>query len=484
MERKPAETVGLIHGKRNSAQHIVVAYEVEMKTEKAKYEIDMCSGSILGKILLFTLPLMCSSILQLLFNAADIIVVGRFAGDDSLAAVGSNTALINLLTNFFLGLSVGANVLVARYFGAKQQKDLTETVHTAMLLSLYSGIALTAIGCLGAKQILIWMQTPENVLPLAALYLRIYFLGMTATMLYNFGSAIMRAVGDTRRPLYYLSIAGVINVLLNLLFVVVFRMDVAGVALATVISQCISAFLVVRCMMAEKETIHLEIAKLHIDADKFKRILQIGLPASFQGIVFSFSNVIIQSSVNSFGAIVVAGNSAAANIEGFVYVAMNAFHQAAISFTGQNIGAAKYERVNRILYTAQLCVLVVGVVFGNIVVLFGHPLLSMYTSSRAVMEAGMKRMEVVCRYYALCGMMDVMVGALRGLGYSVMPMIVSLIGACGLRLIWIFTFFRLESFHTITSLYFTYPVSWLLTFLTHVICFVIVRRKLAEKWGC
>lgn len=455
-----------------------------MNTDKAKYEIDMCSGSILGKILLFTLPLMCSSILQLLFNAADIIVVGRFAGDDSLAAVGSNTALINLLTNFFLGLSVGANVLVARYFGAKQQKDLTETVHTAMLLSLYSGIALTAIGCLGAKQILIWMQTPEDVLPLAALYLRIYFLGMTATMLYNFGSAIMRAIGDTRRPLYYLSIAGVINVLLNLLFVIVFRMDVAGVALATVISQCISAFLVVRCMMAEKESIHLEIARLHIDADKFKRILQIGLPASFQGIVFSFSNVIIQSSVNSFGATVVAGNSAAANIEGFVYVAMNAFHQAAISFTGQNIGAAKYERVNRILYTAQLCVLVVGIVFGNLAVLFGYPLLSMYTSSQAVMEAGMRRMVVVCRYYALCGMMDVMVGSLRGLGYSVMPMIVSLIGACGLRLIWIFTFFRMEAFHTITSLYFTYPVSWLITFLAHVICFVIVRRKLAGKWGC
>ena len=455
-----------------------------METDKAKYEIDMCSGSILGKILLFTLPLMCSSILQLLFNAADIIVVGRFAGDDSLAAVGSNTSLINLLTNFFLGLSVGANVLVARYFGAKQQKDLEQTVHTAMLLSLYSGVALTLIGCLGAKQILIWMQTPEDVLPLAALYLRIYFLGMTATMLYNFGSAIMRAIGDTRRPLYYLSIAGVINVLLNLLFVIVFRMDVAGVALATVISQCISAFLVVRCMMKEKESIHLEISELHIDADKFRRILQIGLPASFQGIVFSFSNVIIQSSVNSFGATVVAGNSAAANIEGFVYVAMNAFHQAAISFTGQNIGAAKYERVNRILYTAQLCVLVVGTVLGNIAVFFGYPLLSMYTSSRAVMEAGMKRMEIICRYYALCGMMDVMVGSLRGLGYSVMPMIVSLIGACGLRLIWIFTFFRMEEFHTITSLYLTYPASWLITFLTHVVCFMIVRRKLAVKWGC
>lgn len=443
----------------------------------------MCSGPLLGKMLLFTLPLMCSSLLQLLFNAADIIVVGRFAGDNSLAAVGSTSSLINLLTNLFLGLSVGANVLVARYFGAKQLKDLKETVHTAMMLSFYSGIILTVAGCVGAKQILIWMDTPEDVLTLATLYLRIYFLGMTAMMLYNFGSAILRAIGDTRRPLYYLSAAGGINVILNLLFVIAFRMDVAGVALATVISQCVSAFLIVRCMMKEQGDIRLELPDLHIYPDKFKRILQIGLPASFQGIVFSFSNVIIQSSVNSFGAVTVAGNSAAANIEGFVYVSMNAFHQAAISFTSQNVGAARYERVNRILYTAELCVLVVGVFFGNLAVFFGYPLLSLYTSSAAVMEAGMKRLVIICRYYALCGMMDVAVGSLRGLGYAVMPMIVSLIGACGLRLLWIFTFFRLEAFHSTTSLYLTYPVSWLVTFTVHVICFIIVRHKLEKVWS-
>ncbi|MCM1426435.1 MAG: MATE family efflux transporter [Eubacterium sp.] len=453
------------------------------KEKTKKYEMDMCSGSILGKILLFSLPLMCSSILQLLFNAADIIVVGRFAGDNSLAAVGSTSSLINLLTNFFMGLSVGANVLVARYFGAKHQKDLSETIHTAMTLSLYSGIILTVIGCVGAKQILTWMQTPEDVLPLATIYLRIYFAGMTATMLYNFGSAILRAIGDTKRPLYFLAIAGVINVVLNLIFVIVFKMDVAGVALATVISQCISAFLIVRCMIKEQGSIHLELSGLRINMDKFKKIIQIGLPASFQGILFSFSNVIIQSSVNSFGAVTVAGNSAGANIEGFVYVAMNAFHQATISFTSQNIGAAKYERVNRILYTAEFCVLAAGVILGNLAVFFGYPLLGMYTSSPAVMEAGMTRMKVICRYYALCGMMDVMVGALRGLGYAVMPMIVSLIGACGLRLLWIFTFFQTEPFHTVTSLYLTYPASWFLTFLAHVVCFVIVRRKLAKKWG-
>lgn len=445
--------------------------------------MDMCSGSILGKILLFTLPLMCSSLLQLLFNAADIIVVGRFAGDNSLAAVGSTSSLINLLTNFFMGLSVGANVLVARFFGARNQKDLSETVHTAMTLSLYSGIFLTVIGLVGAKQILLWMNTPEDVLPLAALYLRIYFLGMTAMMLYNFGSAILRAIGDTKRPLYYLTIAGVINVLLNLLFVIVFQMDVAGVAAATAISQCISAVLIIRCMMKEKGSIHLELSSLRVDSDKFKKILQIGLPASFQGILFSFSNVIIQSSVNSFGAVTVAGNSAGANIEGFVYVSMNAFHQAAISFTSQNVGAAKYERVNKILYTAELCVIAAGVIFGNLAVFFGYPLLRMYTTSPEVMEAGMRRMEIICRFYAFCGMMDVMVGSLRGLGYAVMPMIVSLIGACGLRLFWIFTFFRMEQFHTVTSLYLTYPASWLLTFLAHVGCFIVVRRKLAKKWG-
>ncbi len=466
------------------SEHTKPEHTVPGEKKQKKYEIDMCSGSVLGKMLLFALPLMLSSLLQLLFNAADIIVVGRFAGDNSLAAVGSNSSLINLMTNFFMGLSVGANVLTAGYFGARQKKDLVETVHTAMLLSIYSGLILTIVGVAGARQLLILMKTPDEVLPLAVLYLRLYFLGMTAMMLYNFGSAIMRAVGDTRRPLYYLAIAGVINVVLNLIFVIVLRMDVAGVAIATVVSQCISAFLIIRCMMGMKDSVALTLSGLHIYRDKFKRILAIGLPASFQGMLFSFSNVIIQSSVNSFGAVTVAGNSAAANIEGFVYVAMNAFHQAAISFTSQNIGAAKYGRVNRIAYTSQLCVIVVGTLLGNVAVLFGRPLLGLYTTSAAVVDAGMIRLGIICRLYALCGMMDVMVGILRGLGYSVMPMIVSLIGACGLRLIWIFTFFQMEMFHTIQSLYITYPVSWFITFATHVVCFLVVRRKLSRKWGC
>lgn len=456
---------------------------MQTRSHTTKYEIDMCSGSIPGKMLLFTLPLMASSILQLLFNAADIIVVGQFAGDNALAAVGSNTALINLLTNFFLGLSIGANVLVARYYASKKEADMTETVHTAMLLSIYSGIFLTIVGCAGAKQILIWMQTPTDVLELAVIYLRIYFLGMTATMIYNFGSAILRAVGDTKRPLYYLSCAGVVNVALNLLFVIVFRMGVAGVATATVISQCISAALIIFCMMHEQGGIRLDPGKLSVNRQKFFQILKIGLPASFQGILFSISNVIIQSSVNTFGSVVVAGNSAAANIESFVYVAMNSFHQAAISFTSQNIGAGRYERINRILYSAEACVIAVGLVLGNVFVFFGRPLLGLYSSSPAIIDAGMLRMNVIARTYALCGMMDVMVGALRGLGYSVMPMIVSLIGACGLRLIWIFTLFQAEPFHNPTSLYLTYPVSWLLTFTAHVICFLIVRRKIGGTHG-
>lgn len=448
-----------------------------------KYEMDMCSGSILKKMLLFSLPLMCSSILQLLFNAADIIVVGNFAGDNSLAAVGANTALINLMVNFFMGFSVGANVLVAGYYGAKREEDLSKTIHTAIMLSIYSGIILTAVGVLFARQLIIMMQTPEEVVELASVYLRIYFCGMTATMLYNFGSAILRAIGDTKRPLYYLMFSGIINVVLNLIFVIPLKMDVAGVALATVISQCISAFLVIRCMIKEKGSIHLDIKKLGIDRDKFLRILQIGLPASFQGIVFSLSNVVIQSSVNSFGKIAVAGNSAAANIEGFVYVAMNAFHQSAISFTSQNIGAAKYERVNRILYTAEGCVIVVGLLLGNLASLLGRPLLGLYTSSAEVINSGLKRLNVICSTYALCGMMDVIVGSLRGMGYSVVPMIVSLIGACGLRLVWIFTGFQMEPFHSLTGLYITYPVSWFITFAAHSVCFIVIRKKLKKVWG-
>lgn len=445
------------------------------------YEIDICSGSILPKLLQFTLPLMCSSILQLLFNAADIIVVGRWAGDNSLAAVGSNSSIINLLVNLFIGLSVGANILAARFYGAGEKEGLRQTVHTAILLSFVSGVLLAVVGACGARTVLIWMQSPPEVRGLATVYLRIYFLGMPATMLYNFGAALLRAVGDTRRPLYYLFTAGVVNVVLNLFFVIVCRLDVAGVAIATVVSQCISALLVVRCMMREQGAVHLDLRQLRIWPARLRQILQVGLPAGFQGVLFALSNVVIQSSVNSFGEIVVAGNAAAANIESFVYAAMNAFYQANISFTSQNLGAGRYERIRPILLRAMGCVITTGVVLGGLANHFSPQLLRIYSDSPAVITAGMNRMAIVCTMYAICGMMDVMVGSLRGLGYSIMPMVVSLVGACLLRLVWIATVFQIPRFHTIQTIYWSYPVSWGLTFAAHLICFLWAMGRLKRR---
>ncbi|MBO4505782.1 MAG: MATE family efflux transporter [Lachnospiraceae bacterium] len=442
-----------------------------------KYEMDMCSGPILSKMLMFALPLMLSSVLQLLFNAADVVVVGKFAGDNSLAAVGCTGSLVNLLVNLFVGLSVGANVMSARHFGAKQYDELSRTVHTAITVAAISGIILTFIGVVFADNILRLMSTPEPVLPLAALYLRIYFGGMVANMLYNFGSAILRAVGDTKRPMYFLTFAGVVNVVLNLIFVIVLKMDVAGVAIATVISQCISAFLVLRCLIMETGAIHLDVKKLGIDAAEFKNIVRIGLPAGLQGCVFSLSNVVIQSSINSFGETVVSGSAASANLEGFVYVAMNSFHHATLNFMSQNFGAGKYSRMKKVMICGLGCVIVAGLALGNLEVFFGRRLLSLYTSSPAVIEAGITRLTINNTLYCLCGMMDVMVGVLRGIGYSVMPMIVSLVGACGTRLLWIATVFQIASFHRIETVYIAYPISWFLTFAAHVVCYFIVRRK-------
>lgn len=452
-----------------------------MSSKTKQYEMDMCSGPILRKMLMFALPLMLSSILQLLFNAADIVVVGKFAGDNSLAAVGSNTALINLLTNLFIGLSIGANVVAARHYGAKAWDDLRRTVHTAMLLSMLSGALLLVLGVIGAEQMLIWMQTPEEVLPLATVYLRIYFLGMISTMVYNFGSALLRAVGDTKRPLYFLLCAGIINVILNLLFVIGFQMDVMGVAIATVISETVSALLVLRCLVKEKGGIHLELSAMRIDRKKMLQILRIGLPAGFQGVVFALSNVVIQSSVNIFGNIVVAGNSAAANLEGFVYMAMNAFYQTTLSFVSQNYGAGEQKRINRIVLLGEACVIVTGTLLGNMVVFFGNDLLQIYSNNPEVIAAGMVRLHYISMIYALCGIMDVMVGALRGIGYSIMPMIVSIVGVCVLRLIWLATVFQIPEFHKIETVYLSYPVTWILTSLVYIVFFVWIRIRSARK---
>ncbi len=455
---------------------------MQEKRKTKSYSMDLCEGSIMNKLFLFAMPLIASGILQLLFNAADVVVVGQFAGDNSLAAVGSNGSIINLLVNVFMGLSVGANVLVARFFAGKQEEELRKTVHTAITVSVLSGIFLAIVGVVAAKQLLTWMQSPPEVIDLATLYLRIYFLGMPANLLYNFGAAILRGIGDTKRPLYYLTFAGVVNVVLNLIFVVVFHMDVAGVALATVASQCISAVLVLNCLMKE-EDVRLEKQYLGIDKAILLKIIQIGLPAGIQGSLFSLSNVIIQSSVNSFGATIVAGNSAAQNVEGFAYIAMNAFSQATVAFVSQNVGAGKYERINRIVVTTMLSVLVIGLVFGNTLYIFGRPILGLFSDNAQVIEAGMIRLAIICAPYALCGLMDCIVGVLRGLGYSVMPMIVSLLGACAFRMAWIFVFFQIDKFHVIETVYFAYPISWTLTLAVHMICFFVVRKNLKKKWG-
>lgn len=429
-------------------------------------------------MLIFTFPLIISSILQLMFNAADIIVVGRWAGDNSLAAVGSTTVLINLFVNLFIGLSVGANVLVGRYYGGRKEELLSEAVHTSVMLSIVSGVGLAVAGILTADPLLQMMQSPDTVRPLAAVYMRVFFLGMPATLLYNFGSAILRAKGDTKRPLYYLMAAGVVNVVLNLFFVIKLDMDVAGVAAATVIAQCFSAALILRCLHRETDGFKLSFNKLKIHAEQLRSILRTGLPAGFQGVLFSISNVLIQSAINSFGDVTMAGSAAASNIEGFVYFSMNAFYQAAISFTSQNVGAKKYDRINPIMIKSILCVTVTGLVLGNIAYLFGNALLGIYTKSGAVIAEGMTRLAVISTTYALCGIMDVMVGVMRGLGYSIAPMIISVVGICALRIVWIAFIFRFDALSSPFFIYLSYPITWIVTLTANLICYLLIMKRI------
>lgn len=451
----------------------------ETKKNTGKYEIDMCNGPLFGKILLFTLPLMLSGILQLLFNAADMIVVGRWVGSNALAAVGSTGPLINLLVNVFIGLSVGANVLVARYYGAGQDRELSDMVHTAVLTSVICGVILIFVGFFAAPYALRVMGTPQEVLGQSVLYLRIYFAAMPAMMLYNFGAAILRAVGDTRRPLYFLTVSGVVNVLLNLFFVIVLSMGVAGVALATAVSQLISAVLVTLCLMHTEGPCKLKLQELRIVPHKFWRMARIGLPAGLQGAIFSISNVLIQSSVNSFGAVAMAGNSAAGNLEGFVYTAMNTLHQTAVSFVGQNYGAKRYNRIGIIALQCLGIVTVVGLVMGNAVYLAGNTLLKLYSPEPEVIAYGMRRLLFICCPYFLCGVMDTLVGCLRGMGRSVLPMLVSLTGACLLRIVWICTIFQM--YRSLDTLYLSYPISWALTSLVHLCCFLLIYRKVRKN---
>lgn len=438
------------------------------------YRIDMCNGPLLPGIIAFSLPLMLSGCLQLLFNAADVIVVGRFAGNESLAAVGSTSSLTNLLVNLFIGLSIGTNVTVGHTLGSGDDQGTRDNVHTAITISLISGIALIGIGIFFTKPLLIWMGAPFDVLDKAALYLKIIFIGMPATMAYNFGSAVLRATGDTKRPLYFLSVAGVVNVALNLFFVIVLHMDVAGVALATILSQCISAVLILVCLCRMDGPCRLNMKKLYIQPGRLRRMMQIGLPAGIQSSLFSFSNVLIQSSINSFGSVVVAGNSAAASIEQFVYISMNAVHQAVVSFTSQNTGAGKPERIWQTLYYSLGLVTIVGLVMGIGVNLFGTPLLSIYSPDPAVIEAGKTRLLWICAPYFLCGVMEVVMGTMRGLGYAITPMIVALSGACLFRIVWLATVFAW--FPTQSVLLLSYPASWIVTAMIHALTCLYASR--------
>ena len=441
---------------------------------------DLTSGPLTIKIIKFIIPLMLTGILQLLYNAADSIVVGHYDGSSALAAVSSVGALINLLVNAFMGLSVGAAVVVAQDYGAKDYEGVSKTVHTSYLISIIGGIVVGAIGLIFSRQFLIWMESPEDVLPLSTEYLMIYFAGTPANMAYNFGASILRSVGDTKRPLYFLTISGLVNVILNLVLVIVFHMGVAGVAYATIISQILSAVMVIVYMMKSKDCVRFVPKKMRIHGDKLKKMLYIGLPAGFQGTVFSLSNVVIQSAVNSFGSLVMAGNGAASSLEGFTYTAMNSVYQASLTFVGQNVGAKKYDRINKVQGVCLVLVTIIGLAFGVTTYCLGEPLLSIYLpNDPEAIPYGIIRMSYIALPYFLCGMMEVMVGGQRGMGMSFIPMINALLGSCVLRIVWISTVFAADP--TLFTLYISYPISWAVTTLAHAVFYFIKLHSLKKK---
>lgn len=442
----------------------------------------MCSRPLLGKIFLFSLPIMATGILQLLYNASDIITLGQFASDVSAGAVGSTSSLINLITNLFLGLSVGACTAAARWIGAKNEERLDRVVHTAILVSLIGGVFLAVFGVLMARNLLLLMDVPQDsVLPLSTLYLQIYFAGMPFNLLYNFGSSLCRARGDSKYPLFFLCAAGVSNVGLNIFFVVVCKMDVAGVALGTVIAQVISSALVLTHLMRLKGHCKVSLRRLRLYKDALGDILRIGLPAGLQGCIFSLSNVVIQSSINSFGETAITANADAANIEGFVYTCMNAVSQACLTFTGQNFGARNKKNIDAVLLDSLLVVTAIGLAIGFTAFFAGTFFLSIYTKSDEVIRLGMERISVICTTYCLCGIMEVLVGSMRGIGHSVLPMLVSVGGVCGLRIVYIFTFFAAH--RTLFNLYLSYPISWIVTILAHTVCLIFARRKEFRRMG-
>ena len=442
----------------------------------SKKVVNMLEGPLLGPIFLFAMPLFITSVLQLAFNAVDIIVVGKFTGHHALAAVGATGPVINLLVTMFMGISIGASVIMGQNVGARDFKNAQDTLHTAIGISILGGILVLFAGIFTAMPLLRLMQTPPEVIELSGEYLKIYYIGMPGFMVYNFGSALLRAIGDSRRPMYFLTISGVFNVICNLIFVIVFKMGVAGVAIATTISQYIAAALIVASLLKADGYMKLSFDKIRISKDKALGMMKIGLPAGFQGALFSISNILIQSGINSFGSVVMAGNTAAGNLEGFVYMGMNAVYQTSLSFTSQNMGAKQYDRVKKIFWTCVRVVIVVGLVLGVGAWIFGDKLLRLYTDEPEVIKYGVERLGVVSATYFLCGIMDTMVGGLRGMGYSITPMIISLTAVCILRMIWIATIF--QSIHTPVVLYLSYPLSWTVAAIGNYVNYLYAMKKL------
>lgn len=440
--------------------------------------IDMCSGPVFPNVIKYTAPIILTGILQLLFNAADLMVVGWFCGSNSVGAVGATSSLIHLLVNLFIGLSSGVSVITAKSIGARQAKDTARIVHTAVPLGILAGALLMVTGVLMGPWFLRQMDTPQALLPLSSLYIQIYFLGMIPNLGFNFCAAILRAAGDTKSPMKYLTIAGIVNVVLNLFFVAVFHMDVAGVAVATVASQAVSFVLVMRTLIRREDDCKLIPRQMQLDPRAIGNILRVGLPAGLQSTVFSISNVIIQSSVNAFGPSAVSGNAAAGNLEGFVYTSMNAFYQTALNFTGQNIGAGNLKRVKKVLLTCLVSVVCVGGVLGVAFRLLAPQLLGFYiTDDPGAVAVGITRMSYVCLYYFICGIMESFNGTLRGMGASVAALLISVIGVCGIRLGWIFTIFRMEQYHTLNSLYFSYIISWLMCILVQIVAVILLYKR-------
>ena len=448
--------------------------EGAIELSKNKYEIDMCNGTIMDKLVSFAIPLMVSGILQLMFNAVDIIVVGRFSGSQALAAVGSTTALINVFTNLFIGVSLGANVLAARFYAAGKAKEMSETVHTSVTLALISGVAMAVVGLVFSRWALEVMGTPADVIDQSTLYMRIYFLGMPFFMLYNYGAAILRAVGDTRRPLMFLVVAGVTNAVLNMILVIVFHLGVAGVAIATIISQLISCILVLRCLYMTDSSYQLRFSRLCMKKFYLVQIFQVGIPAGVQSMVINISNALLQSSVNSFGSTAMAGYTAANNILGFLYASVNAVTQACMSFTSQNYGVGKYKRMDRVLLDCGILSFVIALVLGCGSYMCGGEILKVYTEDPEVIRCGVEILSITTVPYFLCGIMDLFPGALRGMGHSGVPMILSIIGTVGTRIVWIFWIF--PQHRSLYTLFISYPASWFITIVLQVVCFVFVRR--------